>query len=202
MRRALRWPWLILAVGWVACRDVDPAPPPELALEAIGRWRDPAPMPQVPLVDQSGSPFVIPAGRWTLLSFVYAGCDRAEACPTTLRRFAEVASREDPRLDLVAVTLDPARDDPAAMAALGARHAVPVSERVRLATGDVRLLTEGLPALFNVVAVPEGGEIQHSVRTVLLRPDGTLAATFDDARFTVEAVFAAVNAPDSARGAR
>lgn len=194
--------WFAFALG-IGCAAPAVAPAdPDAAMAAIAAWRHPAPMPVVPLIDQDGRAFSLPAaGRWTLLTFVYAGCDRAEACPLTMRRLVEVdaALPTEVPLDIVAVTLDPVRDDAAALRGLAARHGFTPGPHRRLATGDVRLLTEGLPALFNVVAVPEGDEVAHSVRAALLDPAGVLVSTFDDNRLDAGAIRAAINGEHARR---
>ena len=108
------------------------------------------PMPELRLIDQDGEPYSPSAerGRVLLVTAIYAHC--SGTCPMLLggAREALAALSPEERADvvLVAVTLDPARDDPPALARLAAAHALR-SPQARLLTGPVADVERALDAL-------------------------------------------------------
>lgn len=160
---------------------------------AVEAWTAGEAIPDVPLVDQSGAAFSLgdTRGHWLALGFVYTRCPKAEACPMTMSRLVALdaaAHERDLDLRLLAVTLDPAHDTPARLAAFGERYGVD-TDRFRLATGEAELVSEALPSLFNVIALPGAGEtLDHTVRIALLDPDGRTAGTWTDEAIAVDAV--------------
>lgn len=101
--------------------------------------RAPLVLPDVELIDQHGTILRTATlrGRIVLLTFVYADC--SESCPLLVRQVEAVLRRfpaDEVGRDLVAVavTLDPRRDDPAALAAAAGRWQLS-DPRLYLATG-------------------------------------------------------------------
>lgn len=163
---------MLFAVALAACSS----PPADWRAD-VAAWRWPEPLPaSLPFVDQRGAPHTLGeyADGYVLVAFVYADCGDPNACPLTLTRLAALHaawadSGAEPPLTLLAFSLDPARDTPERMAELGARHAA--NDAVVLATGDVTLLSEQLPAMFSLLALPEAdGQIRHDTKMSLLRP--------------------------------
>jgi protein SCO1/2 len=112
-----------VAVGaglWVRQRLAPAAPPAPLP---HGTRLDPArPLPAIELVDEQGAaagPDFF-RGRWQLVFFGFTRCP--EFCPVTLQALGETRTRlkdlpAGQQPDVVLVTVDPAGDDPAQLAA-------------------------------------------------------------------------------------
>jgi len=118
-----------IAIGTVAWLSFPaPAPPSSTSGGAIwpvsptpeGLDRDTAVRPAVPapplrLTDQEGRPFDLPSlrGRPVLVFFGYTHCP--DVCPTNLADVRDALKLVDGEVGVVFVTIDPARDDAAAM---------------------------------------------------------------------------------------
>ena len=162
--------------------------------ERIASWQPSQPIPDVPLLNQHGEPFSLAhmRGSWLAIGFIYTRCPKAEACPMTMQRLVALQeARTDEDLRFLAVTLDPEHDTPERLRAFGDRHGVDWSLWT-FATGDPELVSDALPSLFNVFGVPDGDQIDHNVRTVLLEPGLTYGTAFDDNAIDPPAILAAV----------
>lgn len=182
----------------IGCRG-DPA----AGLAEIAAWQADQPVPDVELVDQRGEPFRLARyrGAHLLVGFVYTRCDVAEACPMTAMRMRAVqdawsgmVARGETGgndLQLLAITLDPGHDTPERLQAYAeAQGADPA--RWTVATGPEGLVDDALPTLFNVLVLPDGrGGVQHTVKLVLIGPDGRIEAEWKDDAATVDAIVAA-----------
>jgi len=88
-------------------------------------------LPAFTLTDQRGQPFGTRelTGKVWVADFIFTACQ--EACPLLSQKMAEVGRRAHklgPDFHLVSISVDPARDAPAALAAYGARYgANPIS---------------------------------------------------------------------------
>jgi protein SCO1 len=82
-------------------------------------------LPAFTLTDQRGQPFGTRElqGKVWVADFIFTACQ--EACPLLSQKMAEVGRRAHglgPDFHLVSISVDPARDTPAALAAYGARY--------------------------------------------------------------------------------
>jgi protein SCO1/2 len=82
-------------------------------------------LPAFSLTDQRGQPFGTSelTGKVWVADFIFTSCQ--EACPLLSQKMAEVGRRArnlGPDFHLVSISVDPARDTPAALAAYGARY--------------------------------------------------------------------------------
>jgi protein SCO1/2 len=82
-------------------------------------------LPAFTLTDQRGQPFGTRElqGKVWVADFIFTACQ--EACPLLSQKMAEVGRRArglGPDFHLVSISVDPARDTPAALAAYGARY--------------------------------------------------------------------------------
>lgn len=152
------------------------------ALERATRWPDAPPLPRLDLVDQDGAPFDGTAfrGRWTYVFFGFTSCP--DICPTTLTVLAQVRRElqdlpETLQPAILLVTVDPARDDAARLAAF-VRHFDP---HFRAVTGDPReiaRLASALHAAYARVDLADGAyTMDHASSLFLVGPDGNLVAT-------------------------
>lgn len=112
----------VLTAGCVAAAEpASSAPPssPAATLPALGEretaYDPPRPAPTLRLTDQDGRPFDLASlrGAPTLVYFGYAHCP--DVCPTTLADLREALRVVAGPVGVVFVTIDPARDDVAAM---------------------------------------------------------------------------------------
>jgi protein SCO1/2 len=145
--------------------------------------RAPKPLPGVVLRTDRGErlDFPIP-GRPMLVEFVYTSCPTL--CTTLAASFARIQDRlaeagAPPALQLLSVSFDPARDDPAALRAYAEAYgADPARWRVvsPAREADLRTLLEA----FGVVVIPDGeGGFVHNAALHRVDGAGRLAAIFD-----------------------
>lgn len=129
---------------------------------------------QAGLTDQHGQALQWSAlqGRPQLVSMFYANCHLM--CPLILEN-AKAVQKQLPaadrgRLGVAMVTLDPARDTPAALAEVAQRHRLPGDWRVlRPGPDDVRALASVLDVRYRF---REDGSINHTSVLVLLDAQG------------------------------
>jgi protein SCO1/2 len=145
--------------------------------------RSPRPLPTLVLRDDRGERLTFPIpGRPMLVEFVYTSCPTL--CVTLGASFARIQDRliesgAPPVLQLLSVSFDPGRDDPAALRAYAEAHgADPARWRVVVpeSEADLRTLLEA----FGVVVIPDGeGGFVHNAALHLVYRGGRLAAIFD-----------------------
>jgi protein SCO1/2 len=140
--------------------------------------------PEFRLTDQFGAPLSLSElhGRVVVLTFLYSRC--ADICSVTLGKFGIVhrmlgASADD--VAFLAITVDPARDDPAQLRRY--LDAQGLTAQTRFLTGDAATLapvwasyqiTVVREPVASVNAAPEGYEVLHSDRIYLIDRDGCL----------------------------
>ena len=205
---------MCLSIGALASDDWKPL---------YDRWQHPQPLPDFELIDHRGEPFRLHdlGDGHLLIGFIFTRCTIPEACPLTTEKMARVQrawNALDPRprersLQLLSVTLDPAFDTPARLAAYAEAHGAdlrradpsadgrPGRATWTFATGPHELVSNALPSLFNILALPDGhGTISHTVKVALLAPDLTLLAQWKDNAFTPDEIIARIlNRGDSER---
>jgi protein SCO1 len=158
------------------------------ATQASDRTRfvdPPAPMPEFTLVDQQGRPFTAGdlRGRVGLVFFGFTNC--MGICPATLQVLRQATRELGPDasdLRVVLVSVDPARDTPAAMQAF----LEPFGPGFVGLTGgpvDLRKVADGFGAVyFNGMPRPAGGyDVEHTSQVYLVDRDGRLRAIFQGA---------------------
>ncbi len=141
------------------------------------------------LTDHTGAPFVFgdERGRLLVVSFLYTRCPLPDYCPALASRMARLeraanAAHGD-RVRFVSVTLDPAFDTPAVLAAWRGRFTEAPTARWRFTTGDSARVRRAID-LFGVYS--ERGTdaaIDHGLTTALVGPDGVLRRTWRDLTF-------------------
>ena len=144
----------------------------------VGTPIAPRPAPALPLIDDRGAPFDLARlrGKAVLVYFGYTHCP--DVCPTTLARLAPVFQAlgvDRSRTVVLFVTLDPARDDPAALHAyLAAFDPVPVG-----LTGSASLLNE-TARRWSVAWRPAqvGAYVDHASVVTLVDPQGRLRVRY------------------------
>jgi len=141
--------------------------------------RDPA--PDFELTDQNGRMvrFEDMRGDVVLLDFIFTHC--AGPCPiltsshVTLQRSIPAELRE--RVQFVSITLDPRRDTPEALLAYATARGADLSDWSFL-TGPVDRVDRVLADYGVGKALGEDGEIQHTVVSFLIDPQGRIAERY------------------------
>jgi len=133
--------------------------------------------PPFALLDQRGRTVSLEGlrGRPVAMTFVYANCHGS--CPLLVERLKALAARVPaPDLALLAVSLDPARDTPAELAAAAARWGL--GERWHLLTGAPDTVKQVLAAYRVQWAPLPDGEIAHENLVLLIDRRGRVAFTY------------------------
>lgn len=128
--------------------------------------------------DQDGRQVAVPAeGRPALVTFLFANCP--DVCPMAAEQISRALDRVGPDadgIDVVAVSVDPAGDTPAAVRRFLARHRL--EGRMRYLIGDEADLRPIWDAWY-VSAQPAGAaQSTHSARIVLVDRDGRQAGAY------------------------
>ncbi len=142
-------------------------------------------VPGVPMINQNGKTvrFGEFEGKVVLFTFIYTRCPFPDYCPLLTRQFATIQKElsknpdEYNRTHLLSVSLDPNYDKPAVMREYGLAnmgHDPKGFEHwdfVSTSPADLQKLT----ASFGLSYGQQDGQISHSMNTILLAADGTVA---------------------------
>lgn len=181
----------------------DAAPVPHVDVLNVG-----AAAPDAAFTDQTGAARRLSdwRGQAVAVTFVYTRCPVPNFCPQMDRHFTAVqdAVTADAalggRVRLVSVTLDPAYDRPAVLAAHARRLAA--DPRVwTFLTGDPAEIAS-FASRFGVSVVPgtsAGAEIVHSLRTIVIDPEGRIAAILRGNEWTPQELTTALRTALAAR---
>jgi protein SCO1/2 len=141
--------------------------------------------PDVPLVNQDGKTLRLSQlkGKAVLLTFVYTRCPFPDYCPLLSRQFAaiqnDLAKTPDDynRTHLVSISLDPNYDKPPILRQYGLSYVEHDPKGfqhwdfVSTKPQDLQILVGS----FGLEYSNEDSQISHSMNTILLAPDGTVA---------------------------
>ena len=139
-------------------------------------------------------------GSLTLVTFVYTSCPLPTFCPLMDQNFATIqrAVAEDSllrgRVRLVSISIDPAHDTPAVLAAHAKKRSADENVWTFL-TGDVPTL-QRFAGRFGVGIIrPEGAsDITHNLRTTLIDPAGRVLKIYPGGDWTPGTVLADLRA--------
>ncbi len=159
-------------------------------------------VPDVPLVNQDGRTVHLGdyRGRALLLTFIYTRCPMPTACPLITSRFARVnralmadaAAREGSHL--LSISLDPAFDKPPVLRRYGLAYIddEPAGfahwEFAATTPDDLRRLAQSFGLEYSV----QDNQITHTMQTVLIAPNGTVARSWAGSGWSEDEVEAAV----------
>jgi protein SCO1/2 len=145
-------------------------------------------VPEIPMVNQAGTPvtFTKFRGKALLLTFVDSQCK--EDCPIITARFQKVnqlLARDGQAYaasHLLTVSIDPANDTPPVLRKYGLKYLDGNAQGfahwsfVDLTPGNLKKLATA----FGVIYRPsKDGDIEHTMVTALIGPDGTVQRTWD-----------------------
>jgi protein SCO1/2 len=161
-------------------------PLPADSLQAARQYAEGAPVPDVSLVDELGSPVRLSDFRGTtvVLTFVYTRCPLPDYCILMSDHFAELQGIIRSRglasaCRLVSISFDAAHDRPEVLKQYGVKHGADPAIWKFLTDADtagrsVAKFADG----FGLTFVPAEGLIDHNLRTAVIGPDGVLRKVF------------------------
>jgi len=170
------------------------------------QYHVPAPGDAVPdfvLLNQSGKTIGLKQfrGKVLLMTFVYTRCPLADYCPRMSRNFADVDKEleADPKLyaktHLLSVSFDPKFDTPAVLKSYGEAYTGKYVNET-FAHWDFAAPKEAeLPRMeqfFDLGVTARDGQLQHSLSTLVIGPDGKVAAFWPSNDWTPAQALAAV----------
>jgi protein SCO1/2 len=126
-------------------------------------------------------------GKTLLLTFIYTRCPVPEYCTLMSDNFAQIerALGQDPQVyaqtHLLSITIDPSYDTPEVLRSYGAAH----TERYEKETfahwefaGGSSEQVKDIAQFFGLTYFPEKDQIIHSLRTVIISPQGKVAKIY------------------------
>jgi protein SCO1/2 len=146
-------------------------------------------VPDFSFVDQNGRRLHLQQfrGKPLLLTFIYTRCPLLDFCirmSNNLGQLAREMKQAAPavygRLQLLSISIDPEYDKPSVLMRYGKVYAGdvdPTFEHWRFVSGTPSE-TRRAADFFGLSHIPEKGQIVHSLRTVLVAPDGKIAAQY------------------------
>ncbi len=184
-----------------------PAAPAEQTLAPIAVLVEGDAVPEEILFDQDGKARPIGSfkGQTVALTFMYTTCPMPDFCPLMDRNFAtvQVALKKSPELGhvrLASVTIDPAHDTPAVLKAHAAKLKADPAIWSFL-TGDEINLSH-FAAQFGLSVVrneKDASDISHTLRTIVIGPDGKIVKTFGGNSWTPAELLASLKAVPAPR---
>jgi protein SCO1/2 len=181
-------PFWIENVAIVAAPDPNnPAPAPNERFAQIGKEA-----PNFSLTNQDGKKISIKdfRGKALAITFIYRECPLPEYCIKMSKNFSDLAKqiKDDPELKdkmrLLSISFDPARDTPEKLKQYGAGYLGPDTQPDftvwQLAVGpdsEVRKIADFYGLQYQVDE-NDKTQINHSLRTIVISPEGKVTAIF------------------------
>jgi len=192
-------PFWLEKIGIVASANPgQPAPPLNENFAQIGK-----PVPDFSLTNQEGKRISMKdfRGRALAITFIYAKCPLPDYCIKMSTNFSDLANliNKDPamkdKISLLSVSFDPENDTPAKLKAYGLGYMGQGSTDLgvwQLAVGtdaEVRKVANFF-GLQYVVDASDKTKINHSLRTAVIGPDGTVTKIFPGNSWTTAELLA------------
>ena len=160
------------------------------------------PVPDVPLINQDGKTLHLSQfkGKAVLVTFIYTRCPLPTFCPLISSEFAAIHKEmaktpEDyKKTHLVSISLDPAYDTPPVLHKYGLAYLLDDAsgfahwDFVSTSPADLQKLASA----FGLQYVVQNNQISHSMNTILLSSDGTVAKTWPGNEWKTSEVAAAL----------
>ena len=144
-------------------------------------------VPNFTLVNQDGKQIRLQnyRGKALLLTFIYTRCPLPEYCTLMSNNFAQIDRQlqQDPavyaRTHLLSISIDPQFDTPQVLRSYGAAHTERYEHETFLhwefASGDQ---VKDVAQFFGLRYFDENDQIIHGLKTVIIKPDGTVAKVY------------------------
>lgn len=144
-------------------------------------------VPNFTLVNQDGKQILLHnyRGKALLLTFIYTRCPLPDYCTLMSNNFAQIDRQleQDPhvyaRTHLLSISIDPKYDTPRVLRSYGAAHTERYEnetfEHWEFASGDQ---VKDLAQFFGLRYFAEQDQIIHGLKTVIIKPDGTVAKVY------------------------
>ena len=126
-------------------------------------------------------------GKALLFTFIYTRCPLPEFCTLMSDNFAEIDRKlgDDPQLysktHLLSISIDPAYDKPEVLRSYGAAHTERYEKETfahwEFASGTEKQVKD-IAQYFGLRYFPENNQIIHSLRTVIVTPEGKVAKVY------------------------
>ena len=159
-------------------------------------------IPNIALVNQDGRAIHLKdyRGKPLLVTFIYTRCPMPKACPMISSHLARVHAllardaKTTSNTHLLSITLDPAYDTPSVLRDYGLaylqghREGFQHWEFARSAPADLKALAKA----FGLEYHEENRQIIHTVRTILIGPDGKLLQSWDGSGWNPQEIAEAV----------
>ncbi len=162
-------------------------------------------VPDFAMIDQDGKRIHLSSYRGVVLlvTFIYTRCPFPDYCPLVSKNFAKVyaATREDPelrgRVRLLSVSFDPKHDTPAVLKQYGKSFRLTTGgdpfDRWEFAAVPARELPK-VADFFGFFFNESGGQITHSMSTIVISPNGTVYKWYSDNAWGPDDLFDDVSA--------
>jgi protein SCO1/2 len=144
-------------------------------------------VPNVALQNQDGKEIRLHnyRGKALLLTFIYTRCPLPEYCTLMSNNFAQIDRQlqQDPqvysRTHLLSISIDPKYDTPQVLRSYGAAHTERYENETfahwEFASGEQ---VKDLAQFFGLRYFAEQDQIIHGLKTVIIKPDGTVARVY------------------------
>jgi len=148
------------------------------------------PLKGIRLLDQDGREFDLGEikGKAVALTFFFTRCPFPKMCPLLAAKFTAaqklLVSADAKNTLLISVSIDPENDRPEVLRLYARTHQVNPAYW-RLATGDLKSITQ-LALLCGVNFWEEKGLVNHSLRTLVIGPDGKVRRVLADNEWSAE----------------
>jgi protein SCO1/2 len=156
-------------------------------------------VPDFTLVNQDGKDIRLSnfRGKALLLTFIYTRCPIPEYCDLMSNNFAKIDHQLQQQSDvygkthLLSITIDPEYDTPKVLRSYGAAHTeryeAETFEHWDFATGTKDQI-KGIAQFFGLRYFQASDQIVHSLRTVIMSPDGKVVKIYRDNEWKPEEV--------------
>ncbi|HEY7647988.1 MAG TPA: SCO family protein [Methylomirabilota bacterium] len=198
---------ILVAVGTGGAHDPDDSPlpaPMEFVPPSPGSYVLHAIMraPEGRVLDLDGRPYPMSrftSGKITLLGFIYTSCVEAQGCPFAYQVFHTIHHRVSeqatlsPRVRLVSLSFDPARDTPARMRAYAAGRPLKGVEWDFLTTESPQRLLPLLEGFGQDVRIDPGGGpvggLAHTLKVFLIDARGIVREIYTTSYLYPDVIF-------------
>jgi protein SCO1/2 len=163
-------------------------PPPKMADTGVGPLKPGQLLPKLAVPVTGGETWTIGEGQAkpTAVAFLYTTCPMPEYCPMVVNRLQGLQAEVGDAAQLVSVTIDPDTDTMPVLDAfaetVGAKPGI--WRFGRLSKEELSTLTTRA----SLQQMQKDGQIEHSVRLLVLDAEGRLIERYDDNRWPLERV--------------